>query len=312
MAFARVDWLPTARSSRPRPTAWGTAPLLGALVSEAGASSQAATGYVRPQSAGVLALVTAALAVRLSARRHRSRCHQPGCGSSRSRPARADGVLWVPAAEKVPQPMKQALQLPLLTGGDLLELRMGRQVQKQERDGHLGWGFVVQDVCAPPSVVLGCLKSFEDYPSMIPVVRRAEVLSRTNLGKGVTAARCSYRVSKFMLGITAEHIVDVPTGFVRFDLDPSNRGPVLKEASGYWYVEQSPDGPPSSSRVWLHVGLHASHLLPHALIDYAAERALRRATRWLRPHVEGLWQEQQRQLVPSSLMMAPVLRLNTA
>lgn len=43
------------------------------------------------------------------------------------------------------------------------------------------------------------------------------------------------------------------------------------------------------SRVWLRVDLCAASWLPHWLIDYASERALTRATAWLKPNVEQLW-----------------------
>mmetsp|Transcript_133200 Transcript_133200/g.297216 ORF Transcript_133200/g.297216 Transcript_133200/m.297216 type:complete len:338 (+) Transcript_133200:110-1123(+) len=184
--------------------------------------------------------------------------------------------------------------LPSLTEAEHQQLRMGGQVQKQERDGHTGWGFVVMDVDAPPSTILGCLEAFQAYPGMIPVVRQAEVVSRGRNADGTVTARCNYRVSKFWLSISAVHHVDLAGGLVRFDLDPDVSGMVLREASGFWHVTPSPEGGSGRSRVWLRVGLRASSFLPHALVDYAAERALRRATTWLRPHVEQLWAAQQR------------------
>lgn len=187
--------------------------------------------------------------------------------------------------------------LPSLTAAECQQLRLGGQVQKQERDGHTGWGFVVMDVDAPPSTILGCLTEFQAYPGMIPVVRHAEVLSRGRTADGIATARCHYRVSKFWLGISAVHHVDLAGGLVRFDLDPDVSGMVLREASGFWHVTPSPDGAAGRSRVWLRVGLRASSLLPHALVDYAAERALRRATSWLRPHVEQLRAAQQRRAI---------------
>lgn len=190
------------------------------------------------------------------------------------------------------------LRLPLLSEEDRLELSRGRPVQKQERQGNKGWGFVAVEVDAPPQLVFRCLESFEDYDGMIPVVRDAKVLSRTQPdANGVSHARCQYRVSRFFLGISAVHRVDRQARIVRFDLDPSVAGMVLREASGFWHVEPLP-GPGGASdgsrcRVWLRVGLRASSLLPHCLLEYAADRALRRATSWLKPHMEELWQREQ-------------------
>jgi len=156
----------------------------------------------------------------------------------------------------------------------------------------MGSGMVVVDVNAPPAVVLECLGSFEEYPQMIPVVRRAEVLSRTS-AEGTTLARLNYRLSRFWLSVSVAHAVDPSAGAVRFDLDPSSSKHVLREASGSWHVEQAPGDHPGRSRVWLRVMLRASAVLPHWLLDYASERALRRASSWLRPHVERLWRRRQ-------------------
>lgn len=152
----------------------------------------------------------------------------------------------------------------------------------------------MQDVNAPASVVLGCLESFEDYPDMIPVVRQARIKSRLWETASKLTAMSKYRISRFWLSVSVVHHVDRDDGLVRFDLDPSctGTGLVLREASGFWMVQPSPCGNPNRCRVWLCTGLRASTLLPHWLIDYAAERALRRATTWLRPHVETVWARQ--------------------
>jgi len=193
--------------------------------------------------------------------------------------------------------------LPQLSDEELEQLKQGLQVRKQERSGAQGSGYVVCDVNAPASLILKCLEAFEDYPGMIPVVRKAEIRSRSKAG-GMANARCSYRISKFWLGIDVVHSVDHDAGLVHFDLDdevPRLVPPVLQQASGFWYVERSPDGPPGTSRVWLCVtGLRASNLLPHCIVDYAAERALRRATCWLRPVLEERWRQMQNQ-PPSDL-----------
>jgi hypothetical protein len=165
---------------------------------------------------------------------------------------------------------------------------MGHKVQRQEHHGSAGEGFVVQQVDAPPSVVLRCLESFEDYAGMIPVVRQVSSASSIRVADGVTGTRCSYRISKFWLRVSVVHTVDHGKGLVRFELDPFLPGLVLREASGFWMVQPVEDNP-SQCRVWLVAGLKASSLLPHFIVDYAAERALRRATSWLRPHVEALW-----------------------
>lgn len=45
------------------------------------------------------------------------------------------------------------------------------------------------------------------------------------------------------------------------------------------------------TRVYLIAGLQISRVLPKFIVDYAAERAMPRATKWLRPEVEALKEE---------------------
>lgn len=198
---------------------------------------------------------------------------------------------------------------------DLDQLKIGEAVLKQERKGARGTGLFVTDVDAPPSLVLSVLRSFVEYPDMIPVVRHADV----NYNNG-THARVHYKVSKFQLGVEVLHSVDGEAGVVSFDLDQAQSGPVLREASGRWSVEPSPCGDPARSRVTLSVSLRASSLLPHWLVDYAAQRAMRRATSWLKPYMAQRWREQREgltrmlrvQMLQESVRSTHQLRLRTA
>ncbi|CAK0859497.1 unnamed protein product [Prorocentrum cordatum] len=179
---------------------------------------------------------------------------------------------------------RQHICLPELTKEEFEEVAAGRQVRKQERHGKQGWGFSVEDVDAPPSLVMDVLGNFGDYANVIPVVRQADVVSRRVSAEGVEQVRCNYRVSRFWLSVSVFQTALPEDGLVHFELDPSVAGCVLQEAAGFWHVAPAPGG--SGSRVWLCVGLRAHGWLPTQLVDYAAERALRRATAWLKPHMQ--------------------------
>lgn len=178
-------------------------------------------------------------------------------------------------------------ELPALSQADKQRLRHGLAVQKQERRGGGGWGLVVMDVNAPSSTVLGVLQAFESYKDVIPTVREVSLLSREKVRDGIAHVRCTYRISRFRLKVSAVHVVDLARRIVRFDLDPTASGGLMRDASGSWYVESSPDDP-SKSRIWFRCCLHAAEWVPQWLVDYGAKRALRRATSWVKPHVERL------------------------
>jgi len=179
-----------------------------------------------------------------------------------------------------------------LTAEDIMQLEKGLMVQKQQRHGGQGNGCVVFEVNAPPSVVLSSLSRFEDYTHMIPVVRQAQVQSRQSPMDGSVMARVSYKISKFWLSLSASHVCDVDAGVVRFDLDQGS-SMFLREASGSWQVEQLSGKHGDRSRVWLRARVRASSIVPAWIVDYAAERALRRATSWLGTYTERVWKELQ-------------------
>mmetsp|Transcript_38478 Transcript_38478/g.86768 ORF Transcript_38478/g.86768 Transcript_38478/m.86768 type:complete len:330 (+) Transcript_38478:77-1066(+) len=269
-------------------------------------SRSAATGAAREPSGsavrdsahrvGLLAL-TAAAGARFA---HRRACRHPRGttrGVRRSAALLLSNVVGNQVTEAHPEgaeaDLRQRWGTHSLTPTDIETLQSGQPVQKQQREGTMGSGLVVFEVAAPPSVVLDCLGNFEDYPQMIPVVRRAEVLSRSPTLDGGILARLNYRISRLWISLSVVHVVDTIAGVVRFGLDTTSSRTVLQEADGFWQVEQAPGDHPGRSRVWLRVSLRASSLLPHWIIDYAAERALRRATSWLKPYTEQLWRERQ-------------------
>lgn len=179
-----------------------------------------------------------------------------------------------------------------LTAEDMMQLEKGLPVQKQKRHGGQGTGCVVFEVKAPPSVILSSLSRFEDYAEMIPVIRQAQVQSRRSLADGSVMARVSYKISKFWLGLSASHVYDADAGIVRFDLDKGSSR-FLQEASGFWQVVQSPGKHKGASLVWLRAHIRSSSMVPAWIVDYAAERALRRATSWLGTYAERAWKQLQ-------------------
>mmetsp|Transcript_75010 Transcript_75010/g.139969 ORF Transcript_75010/g.139969 Transcript_75010/m.139969 type:complete len:287 (-) Transcript_75010:124-984(-) len=217
------------------------------------------------------ATVSSAILLAASGRRRRTRC----LASQQSRPS-----------------SRAPLQctLPDLTALEEEHLRLGLPVQRQERKGRDGEGLFITNVHAPASLVLERLSSFESYPNMIPVVREAKP-RRGAVHSPEDGVLMDYKVSRFGLSVAALQRVDHEKGIISFDLDESVAGGVLKAATGYWRVESLPDG--NTCRVWLSVRLSACRLLPTFLVDYAAERALRRATTWLRPYMEKLSRRQR-------------------
>lgn len=217
----------------------------------------------------------------------------------------------IPSANAFVEPLP--FKLPNLSADQKKKLVNGDRLQEQSRMGREGSGYVVLDVEAPAYVVWECLLDFESYPELIPTVKSMQLYTSTKLNTGFTSekpvlpgtgretrhygtpsiTRASFILSKFRLNIAAIHqYTPHPQGdYMDFTLDPSCTNVVLKGAKGTWYTEENPDGREGVTRVYLLAGLQISRALPKFIVDYAAERAMPRATNWLKSEVEALKEE---------------------
>jgi hypothetical protein len=85
------------------------------------------------------------------------------------------------------------------------------------------------------------------------------------------------------------HILLSSQNRLNFYLDPDCQQyrSILEMAEGFWYIEDQPaDRPEGWTRVYMSATVKVNSLVPMWLVDYAAERALKRATSWLKPYVE--------------------------
>jgi len=192
--------------------------------------------------------------------------------------------------------------LPILSSAQQDLLQAGERVQEQSRMGGEGTGFVVMDIPAPEYAIWECLLDFQAYPENIGTVRSMRMFTNkkleqsyfaeTPLPKGAVTprhygqasiSRAAFVLSKFRLNIAAVHkYVPHPDGhYMVFTLDRATKNAVLQDAKGIWYTEANPEGKDGVTRVWLLCELSVSPLFPTFIVDYAAKRAMPRATTWL-------------------------------
>mmetsp|Transcript_57948 Transcript_57948/g.119656 ORF Transcript_57948/g.119656 Transcript_57948/m.119656 type:complete len:278 (-) Transcript_57948:107-940(-) len=244
-------------------------PVLRAEPASGEASSSMAS---RSKASAVVAALVSCPPVLRRARRTRRACAQNMRGDA-----------WL-EAKNFPR------QLWDLTADEHQVLRDGGRVQKQAQLGNRGWGLVRINVRAPDHVVLRCLCNFGQYPDMMSAIRAAEVNSTSPAADAALVAKCTYRITRFWFEIPAVHHVDQRRGRISFDIDPDATGLVLREASGFWQVVPCRQNP-GECRVVFRVYAHASKLMPEWLVEYGARKCLKRATSWLKPFAEKLWQE---------------------
>ena len=195
-----------------------------------------------------------------------------------------DWGLLLPAAE---QPKRPAL--PRLTTTELGTLQAGGRVQRQSRVGPVGHGLVVMDVHADIATVLAVLTDVQRYPQRIGTVREAAV----HPGGSRNLCKARFKLSRFKLDVQVELYLSKARNMLEFRLDKTAgmQGAVFDEARGYWYLEPCPERADGWTRVWLNARVQCSPLLPSVVVDYAATKALPRATTWLAPVCEAVERE---------------------
>jgi len=179
-------------------------------------------------------------------------------------------------------------QLPELSEDDLELLARGERVQRQMRDGRVGTGMVVLDVEADIPLVFAVLADIDRYPERISTVREA-ITYQT----GERLRKTQFQLSKFRLCVNTELRCRQEARMLEFSIDPQRPAPFLQDATGFWFLEDVSAGGQVRTRVWLVAGIACSRLLPTAIVDYAASKALPRATTWVKPTMEGLYRELQ-------------------
>lgn len=178
-------------------------------------------------------------------------------------------------------------KLPHLSAEDRDVLRSGLRVQKQTRNGGTGSGLAVVDVKASVETVMEILQNYDAYAGMIDTVREGKILSR----RGATTT-AEFTLSRFKIHVrvllTSFMTAKRPANMVEFELDPNCTAAgksVLKEAKGFWFVEKS-DLFEDHTRIWMVASVHVNNFVPGFIVDYAAARALPRASTWLKPTIE--------------------------
>ena len=177
--------------------------------------------------------------------------------------------------------------LDKLSDAELRSVLDGERLQKQSRSGRTGHGLVVCDVKADASLVYAVLSDVQRYPIRVPTVREAAVQYDHPHAK---ICKAQFKLSRFHLEINAELRCLRDRNAIEFRLDPDRSNSVLEQARGFWYVEDAATYGREKgwTRVWLVADVTCSPLLPSFLIDYAASRALPRATAWLTPVFEAI------------------------
>jgi len=140
----------------------------------------------------------------------------------------------------------------------------------------------VVDVHADVATAVAVLTDLDRYQERISTVKEAHIIQR-----GTRKCKARFKLSRFRLEVAVEFAMNRERNMLDFRLDPEATTAAFDQARGFWYVEESPHRP-GHSRIFLSAKLVCSPLLPSFIVDYAATKALPKATCWLKPVIEGI------------------------
>lgn len=168
--------------------------------------------------------------------------------------------------------------LPYLTPQDKIVLFSGEIIEKQYRNGSIGFGLVILDIKCSPDLVFETLTRFSMYQDMIPIVKSSKIMSSDNVNTLV-----EFKLSKILLSLNVKHTVFKDQRLIKFTLDPNHVNILFREAIGFWHVEIPTDRPEGYCRVYLSTEILTHKNVPKLIMDYAEAKALSSATKWLKP-----------------------------
>ena len=126
---------------------------------------------------------------------------------------------------------------------------------------------MIQDIDAPPSVVMGRILDFNNYPNMVDKGKAYEELRRQG----------NHIKTRFIIGTFAfsieyfiDHIVNKEKGYVTWTLD-YDRSSELDDSVGFWYVAKHPPNP--TGRLYYSVEIRVASWVPSFVENYLSKGA---------------------------------------
>lgn len=169
----------------------------------------------------------------------------------------------------------------LLSDRDESRLRAGRAVMQAvvADDGVSRRMIMVQDICAPSSVVLNRIMDLNHYDRMVSGVDSNLVYASNTAAGGVQTVKSAYEISALHMKFKyyVEHTFDPAARCMTFRLDYSKRSD-LDDTVGYWYV--NPSGR-ASCRVYYSCECKLRGWVPGPVYNMLTKEALKKATTWV-------------------------------
>mmetsp|Transcript_8920 Transcript_8920/g.29587 ORF Transcript_8920/g.29587 Transcript_8920/m.29587 type:complete len:278 (+) Transcript_8920:43-876(+) len=181
----------------------------------------------------------------------------------------------------------------LLSRSDEERLSSGKPVMQAMETGIVGARrlLMVQDIAAPPNVVMDRIMDLAHYDKMVDGVTRNVEYNREQEG-GLQRIKTTYDIAVLHMKMRyfMEHEYDPEKRCMTFHLDYSRRSDI-DDSVGYWYVE--PGAGRASSRVYYSCECKLRGWVPSPVYNVLTKEALSKATTWVAKESVKEWRNQQ-------------------
>jgi coenzyme Q-binding protein COQ10 len=169
----------------------------------------------------------------------------------------------------------------LLTTEETAQIKSGKPILKQVKQGSGGRGIAIMDLNASQEEVWDVITNYKKYPSYIP-----ELKSTENYKVSSSNIYTTFVLKSMMMTVEyyVKHNLYKDGGYITWTLDYSKESD-LDDSTGCWFLYPSPDNP-GQIRVEYTIDVRISGWVPKFVQNVLAERGLEDATKWVKKAVE--------------------------
>lgn len=166
------------------------------------------------------------------------------------------------------------------------KLKRGDYITINTRDGKSGRGVVIQDVNAPPAIVMAKIRDLTNYPIMVPTVKKVDIYDEVKHSNGTVRSKAEFNVGISIMSFTYYLVLTFEPKYHTFTwtLDYKYYSD-FEDNTGHWQVVPHP-----SKAGWSRI-LYSSEVklgpwIPEFVISYLTKTALVEANAWVKREAE--------------------------
>ena len=199
-------------------------------------------------------------------------------GSSDSKPHHHQGVLTPYTGKHIPYS---------ITKEDVEKLEKGGYVTQLTREGKSGSGVIIQDVDAPPHVVMDRIRDLKNYHKVVPNLKSIKDIVVEKEADGSEVITSKWNVGVSLVGFTYFLKLKYNAFYntYHWTLDYSKSSD-FDDNTGFWQCLPHPTRGPECTRVVYSTEVKMFNWIPEFVVTFMTKTALISSTEWVKKESE--------------------------